>query len=133
MESINEVLVEVVRVLGGFKAVGAMLWPEKAPDAAQRSLLDCLNAERAAHLSPEQMVLLLRKAKQKGYHEGIEWLMSDLGYERPVPVDPQVEMAKLLREFSISAASMTVIAERLEKLKMDAIHVGESRPSLRAD
>lgn len=129
MESINEALVEVVKALGGSKAVGAMLWPEKAPDAAQRALLDCLNPDRPAHLTPEQMVLLMRKARQAGCHVAAEWLMGDLGYARPVPVEPMEEVARLQRDFLSATQVLTGIAERLEKLQTQ---MHETRPTLRA-
>ena len=44
--SLTLALVEAVKALGGSKVVGCKLWPEKAPDAAQRLLLDCLNDDR---------------------------------------------------------------------------------------
>lgn len=116
MESINDVLIEVVKALGGSKQVGAMLWPEKAPDAAQRALLDCLNPERPARLSPEQMVLLLRKGRQAGFHAGAEWLMADLGYARPVPVEPVAEMAALQRDFLQATHALSGLASRLEQM-----------------
>jgi hypothetical protein len=65
-ESANDVLVEAVKAMGGSKQVGAMLWPELAIDAAQRKLLDTLNPERPAHLTPEQALFLLVKAREKG-------------------------------------------------------------------
>lgn len=126
MESINDALIEVVKALGGSKQVGCMLWPEKMPDAAQRALLDCLNPERAARLSPEQMVLLLRKARQAGFHAAAEWLLADLGYARPVPLEPAEEMAALQRDFLQATQVLTSMAGRLEQM-----HAIINGPSLR--
>lgn len=126
MESINDALIEVVKALGGSKQVGAMLWPEKAPDAAQRALLDCLNPDRPARLSPEQMVLLMRKARQAGFHAAAEWLMCDLGYARPVPLEPAEEMAALQRDFLQATQALTSMAGRLEQM-----HAIINRPPLR--
>lgn len=126
MESINDALIEVVKALGGSKQVGAMLWPEKAPDAAQRALLDCLNPDRPARLSPEQMVLLMRKARQAGFHAAAEWLMGDLGYARPVPLEPAEEMAALQRDFLQATQALTSMAGRLEQM-----HAIINRPPLR--
>lgn len=40
-ESVNDALIGAVKALGGSKQVGPLLWPEKAPDAAERlALLD---------------------------------------------------------------------------------------------
>ena len=54
-ETINEALIACVKACGGSKTVGPLLWPEKHAEAAQRLILDCLNEERPAKLSPEQV------------------------------------------------------------------------------
>ena len=116
MESINDALIECVKALGGSKSVGCMLWPEKAPEAAQRALLDCLNGDRPARLSPEQVLLLLRKARQAGFHGAAEWLMGDLGYARPVPLEPAEEMAALQRDFLRATSALEGVAKRFEQM-----------------
>ena len=75
--SLTLALVEAVKALGGSKVVGCKLWPEKAPDAAQRLLLDCLNDDRPAHLTPEHVVLILRLARQAGHHGAVGWLLAE--------------------------------------------------------
>ena len=64
-------LVEAVKALGGSKAVAGKLWPEKPVEAAQRLLLDCLNDDRPAHLSPDHVLLILRMARQAGHHGAV--------------------------------------------------------------
>ena len=88
MDSINDALIACVKALGGSKQVGPMLWPEKPPEAAQRLLLDCLNEDRPAHLSPDHVVLILRKARQAGHHDALGYLLADLGYAPTTPVEP---------------------------------------------
>lgn len=117
MDSLNTALVECVKALGGSGKVGPKLHPEKSPDAAQRALLDQLNPDRPAHLTPDQMIFILRLARAKGYHGGMEWLCTDLHYAPPVPSDPVDEVAELQRQFISAQAGMVDILGRMEKLQ----------------
>lgn len=115
MESLNDALIACVKACGGSKQVGPLLWPEKTPDSAQRLLLDCLNEERPAKLSPEQLLLVLRMARAKGYHGGIEYIATDLGYTEPSPIEPRDEVSELMRAFNKSVALQAALASRIEK------------------
>ena len=115
MESLNDALIACVKACGGSKQVGPSLWPEKTPDSAQRLLLDCLNEERPAKLSPEQLLLVLRMARAKGYHGGIEYIATHLGYTEPSPIEPRDEMAELQRAFIESVNLQAKLAERMER------------------
>ena len=119
MESINDALIAAVKALGGSKVVGPMLWPEKMADAAQRHLLDCLNPERPAHLTPEQFQLVLRKSRQAGYHDAMDWLLQELGYQPPVPMEPRDENAELQRQFIAATSQMNELMQRMERLQAD--------------
>lgn len=114
-ESLNEALIESVKAAGGSKQVGPLLWPEKTPDAAQRLLLDCLNDDRPAKLSPEQVLLVLRLARAKGHHEGIAFMLGDLGYAPPVPIDPRDEAAELQRQFVGVMGKAEELVSRMER------------------
>ncbi len=115
-DSINEALVACVKACGGSKVLGPKLWPEKAPEAAQRLLLDCLNDDRPAHLTPEQTLLVLREARSHGFHEGMHFLASTLGYSEPTPVDPRDELADLLRVSIEERRQQAKRDERIERL-----------------
>ena len=95
--------------------VGPKLWPEKTIDAAQRQLLDCLNEERPAKLSPEQVLLVLRLARAAGCHDGVDFLLNDLGYAPTKPVEPRDEVAELQRMFIESVRAQQEIAARIER------------------
>lgn len=115
MESLNDALIACVKALGGSKQVGPLLWPEKTPDAAQRALLDCLNEDRPAKLCPEQLMLVLRLARSKGFHDGMNYIAAELGYSMPTPVEPRDEVAELMRAFNESVAQQAQLAARIEK------------------
>lgn len=129
MDSMNSALVECVKALGGSKQVGPLLWPEKAPDAAQRLLLDCLNEERPAHLLPDQVLLVLYMSRQKGFHAGFAYLADRLGYAAPVPIEPRDEVAELQRQFIAATQAMSELAMRMERLTPTT---AQATPILRA-
>lgn len=117
MESLNEALVECVKAAGGSAIVGPKLWPEKTREAAQRLLLDCLNEERPARLSPEHMLMVLRLARAKSYHDGIAYILADLGYAPTTPIEPRDEAAELQRQAAELLQAAERITARLERLQ----------------
>jgi len=115
MDSLNEALVACVKAAGGSATVGPKLWPEKPREAAQRLLLDCLNDDRPAKLAPEQVLLVLRLAREKGHHEGVDFILADLGYSPTKPIEPKDEAADLMRQYIESVAEQKRTADRMEK------------------
>lgn len=128
MESLNEALVACVKACGGSKQVAPMLWPEKPTEAAQRLLLDCLNDDRAAHLSPDHVMLVLKLARAKGCHAGFYYMADTLGYSQPAPIEPRDELADLQRQFIASQKAMGAMLQRMEQLQPQAT----AFPNLRA-
>lgn len=116
IESLNAAIVECVKALGGSKQVGPLLWPEKTPDAAQRLLLDCLNDDRPAKLSPEQVMFVLRLGRARGFHDALNFICADLGYSEPQPIDPKDEVAELLRMNNELRTKLLQSSERIERL-----------------
>jgi hypothetical protein len=115
MESLNQVLIDCVKAAGGSAIVGAKMFPEKTPLSAQRTLLDCLSEDRPAKLSPEQVLLVLRLAREKGCHDGMNFIADDLGYGTPVPIEPRDEVADLMREFNASVEKQAALADKIQK------------------
>lgn len=115
METLNDALIACVKAAGGSKQVGPLLWPEKTPDAAQRNLLDCLNEDRPSKLSPDQVLLVLRLARAKGCHAGVDFILADLGYAPTSPVEPRDEAAELMRRYIEAGEELKRTAERMER------------------
>lgn len=115
-ESLADALRECIAVCGGLKGVGKLLWPEKDADIAGRLLADCLNDSKREKLSPEQVLLVLRLAREKGCHAGMTFIARELGYADPQPIEPEDERAKLQREFIESTRKLTQMAQRIEAL-----------------
>jgi hypothetical protein len=122
-DSITGALIECIKACGGSKQVGPKLWPEKTPDAAQRLLLDCLNDDRPARLTPEQLLLVLRMARDRGCHAGMQFIASALSYSEPVPIQPKDEADELRRQVLEMGRTLQTALARIEQL---------DRPALRA-
>lgn len=114
--TLNAALIECVRAAGGSKRIGPMLWPEKPLESAQRMLLDCLNEDRPAHLKPEQVLLVLRAARDAGYHDGVNWVLAHLGYVVTTPMQPQDEVAELQRKFIAAQSQMADMMRTMQAL-----------------
>lgn len=120
-ESLNDALIECVKAAGGSKQVAHKLWPEKTVDAAQRHLLNCLNEDKAERLAPDQVLFLLKLAREKGHHGGVTFITGYLGYTVPSPVEPRDEVAELQRQFIETSRGLSKMVERMELLQRSNI------------
>jgi hypothetical protein len=118
-ESWPDALKEVITTCGGTKQVAAKLWPEKAPDAAHRLLLDCLNESRPERLDPDRLRMVMRIGRQAGCHSAINWLLRDLGYEDAKPIKLEDARDALLRDYIEATKALRGLADRIEKLDVD--------------
>lgn len=116
-ESLTGALIECVKAAGGSKVVGHKLWPEKTVDAAQRHLANCLSDTRSERLSPDQVLLVARLARERGCHAYMHFLAVQLGYAEPVPVAPRDESDELRRQLLESTRNMQAMMQRLEALE----------------
>lgn len=126
METMNDALIECIKACGGSKQVGPLLWPEKAPDHAQRALLDALNEDRPAKLNPEQVLHVMRLARAKGCHAGMQFMADALGYAPPTPIEPKDEAAELQRQFIERSAELMKMAERIQRLAVVTAPIGRA-------
>jgi hypothetical protein len=115
-EDVFEALRTDILALGGFKAVGALLKPESDPTAAGRWLNDCLNTSKPEKLGLDQMLLIIRKARDSGSSAGISFIADECGYSRPMAIEPEDERAKLQREYIGSIKALAKLTERAERL-----------------
>lgn len=120
-ESLVDALRECVQACGGPKVVGHLLWPEKGPEGGGRYLNDCLNDGRREQISIEQMLVILRLARERGCHAGMLFIARDAGYSDPLPVEPEDERARLQREFIEASKHFTRLAAQMERLSGPAL------------
>lgn len=119
-DDFRDALRHAVKALGGYDTVGSDLWPAKSRKAAGAWLSDCLNPERPAKLDLEEVVQILRMARDKGVHTAFYQLCDELLYARPPIVAPKSPLEEK--------------AERLERLaaefkRLAAEVAAETRPS----
>lgn len=115
-DTLTETLIECVKSAGGSKAVGARLWPEKTVEAAQRHLLHCLNEGKPERLTPEQVLLVARLAREHGCHAYMEFCARSLSYAPPQPVRPVDEADELRRQVLEMGRTMQAALARLQAL-----------------
>lgn len=114
VEDYNEAIRQTAMALG-FKDAAHALRPELKIDAAARWLADCCNPDRRYDLSPDQLALLRRMARQAGVHLLACFEMRDAGYGEPTPVEPEDERAALQREFVKQGRALQELMARLER------------------
>jgi hypothetical protein len=120
-ETLTDCLIECVKAAGGSKQVGHLVWPEKTVDAAQRHLLNCLNEGKAERLTPDQVLLIARLARERGCHAYMQHLADVLSYSEPAPVEPKDEADELRRQFIESTRALTAMAEKIEALDRQSL------------
>jgi hypothetical protein len=115
-ESVNDALLAAVNALGGFKKAGPALRPELSIDQAANWLRDCLNPTRREKLAPEQVMLILRKAREVGYHAAMNFVAMDTGY-KAAPVDPVTQEAELQERFIAAVEHLQGIKATMERIQ----------------
>jgi hypothetical protein len=129
-ESLHEALVEAVKEAGGSKVVAAALWPAAAArdlDGARRKLTNSLDADRAEKLSLDELIHVMRMARDAGCHAPMHYLCQVLGYAAPWPVAPRDEADTLRREVLALGRTLGARLARLEALDPRA-PVGQRTP-----
>jgi hypothetical protein len=116
-ESTTEALIACVKAAGGSKQVGVKVFPEKVVDQAQRHLLNCLNEDRPERLTPDQVLLIAKMAREVGCHAYAEHVADTLSYASPVPTDPRDEAAELQRQFIAATEQMAQMMARMQVLQ----------------
>lgn len=119
-ETVNDAIREAIHFVGGNKKVGALLYPEMPVDQAAGRVRDCLNPDRRELFSPEQVLMIARLAKAAGNNSIMEFMALELGYLKPVAVDPDDEIARLQREFVEATKSLHHMASRIEAISATA-------------
>lgn len=116
VDTIEDALREAVKGMGGAKSVGARMRPEKLSIDAGMWLSDCLNVDKRDKLSLEQVMWIVREARQAGCHIAMHFICESAGYEAAKPVEPEDEKAKLMRDFIEATKQQTRNVEKMEQL-----------------
>lgn len=119
-ETVEDAAREVIHAAGGPKVVACQLWPDKAPEAAHRLLLACLNEDRQERLSPGHLLMLMRLGRQRGCHALMGYLAGEAGYKAD-PVEPDDERAQLQRDYIQAVKAMDKITDRMSRLTAEIV------------
>lgn len=115
VEDLNEAIRATINALGGMKAVGVELRPEKSAVDAGKWLADCLNPDKRDRLAPDQLAYIRRRGRIAGCHILASFEMQDAGYAPPVALEPEDERAALQREFVHAVKALEVIQQRIAR------------------
>lgn len=116
-EPFDDALREAVRQMGGHKRMGPLLRPELPRKQAANWLRGCLNADRREKLSPDQVLLVVRLAREAGYHGLMNYMAFSAGYENPRTIDPDDQEAALQHAFVDAVAKLEGIEKRLQRVQ----------------
>lgn len=119
-EDVYDAMREDVRALGGTKVAGPLFWPEKSVKDAQQLLNDCLNRNRKEKLDQEQLMFLIRRAREAGSYATMQFIAAETGFSTE-PVKQQDQLASLQRDFIAAVTASRQIADRIERLTQPAL------------
>ncbi len=103
-DSIFDAIGCAVQAIGGAKRAAALLWPSMKPETAYTRLRHCLTEEFPEKLAPDEVMLLMRRARDAGDHSIIQYLGLELGYEvRPFDPNEAKARAKKARKTALLA------------------------------
>ena len=117
-DSYEDAIRSTVLALGGFKKVGALLWPAMPADDAGRKLSHCLNLDKREKLDLGELALVRKAARQAGVHILATHELREAGYAEPQPLAPEDEAAQLQREFIIAVRALKGIESRMDRLSV---------------
>lgn len=116
LEDVFDALRAAVQAACGAKTVAAALWPHKPIDQARKELLDSLNRDNARKLCVEEVMALLRMAREAGYHGAKHWIDQELGYQPTAPQDPKIERDRLADELARAAENFKNLQRAVDRL-----------------
>ena len=118
-EDIFDVVRAAVQAIGGAKSVATRLWPHMPLAEAHHKLLNSLNRERPEKLCIEELVAVLRMAREVGFHQAKHWIDDAAGYEPSAPMDPKVERDRLAEEFALLRQAIQKAERTMERLVVE--------------
>lgn len=121
MEDIYDALKAAIQAMGGAKVVAGRLWPNKPLEQARKELLDALNRDNPRKLDAEEVLSLLRMARQSGFHQAKHWIDSEIGYEPSMPADPAVQRDRLADEMARAADTFASLQRAVERIHAPVI------------
>ena len=103
-DSISAAIQTAINAIGGSKRVAHELWPALNPDAAYSRLRHSLQEDRPEKLSPDELLLIARRAAAVNCHSIAQFFGQEAGYEfRSLDPDEAKKRAKRVRKAALMA------------------------------
>ncbi len=119
-ECMLDALGSAIAAAGGFKVVAGKLWPMHKPETGYARLKACLDRNKPEKLDPEEVVLVIRLARQAGDHSVMRYLCQELGYTAPTAIEPEDRRTELQAEFNESVRRLEQIQKAMARLPTGA-------------
>lgn len=116
LEDVFDALRAAVQAAGGAKEIAGKLWPHKPASQAHKDLLDCLNRDNDRKLCVEEVMAILRMAREVGYHGAKHWIDDAVGYQPTPPQDPKIERDRLADELARAADHFRSLERAVDRL-----------------
>lgn len=117
-DRVEDAIDHAVRACGGRKHIACKLWPEKPPRDAHNLLDACLNPERREKLDANQILYVMRAAREAGCHALAHYIADESGYERAKPRSRQAEVEDLQKQVIAAAKMIEAASRRLRDLNL---------------
>lgn len=117
IEDAYDALKAAVNALGGPKVVGGRLWPKKRPEQARGDLLDALNRGNPRKLDVEEVITIIRWAREAGFHQAKHWIDEATGYEASAPTDPKLKEDRIASVIESATGTLTAALKQLADLR----------------
>ena len=115
-DSLADALSSGIERAGGFKRIGAELWPEKTAQEAGKELQRCLNADRREKLSLEQIELILRRIREAECMVPFAYINQTNDLEPPKAITKETARERLQREYIAAVQTLGKITDRMERV-----------------
>ena len=115
-EDIYEALRTDIMALGGYKAVGLVLFPDKEHKAGDY-LSTCLNTARPEKLDPAQVHLIKKMAAKMGSYATHYFDCDNCNLSRSDPIRPEDARAKLQHDFIAAVQRLDSIKTQLGRFE----------------
>ena len=123
VDDIDDAIGTVIMHLGGYKKVGAMLWPTLKIDSAYARLKACLRDDKNEKLSQHEFLKLLQWAKEAGCHTLMHYLADASYYERPAPRSHEQATNDLQKKILEKLESIDQLKTQLLQLSKHSISI----------
>lgn len=103
-----------IKVAGGYKVVGHVLWGELDPEEAGKKLRNAVNQDQKQKIDGLQILRIKELARVKGSSATVEFEGQRLSF-KPEWIEPEDQAAKLKRLFIEHVARIESIAKEIQR------------------